>query len=346
MKFFERQPKRRSQAKRSQSLSSQFSELLRRLEQFRETRKREQRLRAIRRSRERADAEEKTYKPLKKSPLRTWWRALQRRKKQEKQGQAWSLQSLVVPRSRGRVLLVQDAVVSLMRNAAKAILLLIIVTLALNAVPFRLVDPSWYLSILNYIAENVPVLVFVMILAVLSLALDPKPEKANNYRLSLRRFLNAGYFLVLLLLPIQIALTTWLYSSTYSQFRNQISAIKVESGALAASAAKTTTTDEFVAFLRSRNVSANLQSIAAAPLGQVKSEFLKSLEISSLQQQRQIEATARSTYLRYGIAAVKLFFYLLVFVVLLRIFASYVASISVRIGPVVDEPQVDDASSV
>lgn len=330
MNFFQRRPKPPSSIRRSKTIGSRVEELLQRFQQNSRIRQREHQLRRMRRERQRADVDENKSKPVKRSPLQVWSQRRRWKRNEADQNSSWSIRSLVFPRSQGINCSAKEAATRLMRNASIALLLLMAASLIINSVPLRLTNPSWHLSILYYISENAPVILFVIIISMLSLVLDSDYTRANAYRLKLRQTLRIGYFATLILLPIQIALAAWLFSATFNEIRSQVSFVKVESNALIAAAARTTTTDEFISFMRSRNLSANLQSIASAPLDQVKSEFIKGLRVNALQQEAKITATARQTYLRFGLNATKLFLYFIVLTIILRLSIVLTSQVSLE----------------
>jgi hypothetical protein len=328
MNLFQRRPKSPSPIRRSKPIGSRIAELLERFQEGGRIRQREHRLRRMRRERQRADRDEQTSRPVKRSPLQAWLHRQRLKRATADQNAPWSIRSLVVPRSQGIQSSAKDAAAKLMRHSSIALLLLLAASLILNSVPLRLTNPSWYLSILYYISENVPVIIFLVIISVLSLALDSDYTRSNTYRLKLRRFLSIGYFVALILIPIQIALSAWLFSSTFGEFRTQVSFLRVETNALVTAATSTANTEEFIGFLRARNLTANLQSIANAPLDQVKSEFINGVKLNAAQQENQIAATARRTYLRFAINAVKLFLYFIALTLLLRVSTTFTAQIS------------------
>jgi hypothetical protein len=202
------------------------------------------------------------------------------------------------------------------------LLLIPLISLVLNAIPFKIASPSWYLEILVYVADNVPLLILIALLALLSLVLDDQKESTTKYQAKLLRYSRISFILALLLLPLQLGFTAWLYGEAYSGNRSQISAIRANADALITGAEQTTTPDQFVAYLRTRGINANLQAIAATPLIQVQTEFISSVKAQQQQQEQNLGRVTRSTLLRYSTNALKLFISLAALAVFLRYFQT------------------------
>jgi exonuclease VII large subunit len=252
--------------------------------------------------------------------LRGLSRSIQRRSKLREQPQL-SLGSWLLPRAPEQ-LTSHRALVLALRRATGLLLLLPLFSLVLNAVPFQLASPSWYLEVLAYIAENVPLLILIALLALLSLVLDDQQESTERYKTKLQRFSRFGYYLVLLLLPLQLGFTAWLYGQFHSTYRTQLLAIRNSAQALIVGAQGATTTDQFITYLRGRGIVDNLQSIAAAPLVQVQTEFIRSVRSQQQRQEQSLGQTTRSTLLRYSTNALKLLITLVVLAVFLRYFQT------------------------
>lgn len=313
--------RRQSRGKRSQPLAQQVAELRRGFDQALQANRRQQRLRRQRQQNQRNDpASNQQLLALRKALQFRW---LQRRfqRRQARQQARWRPTSWLWPAT-GSALSTRDAAALLLRHAAAALLLLIVISLVLNAIPLQLGSPNWYLQVLAYIAENVPVLALAAGFALLSLGLSNDDTPA--YRLRLLRISRLGYILAVVLLPLQLSFTAWLYGQVFSTNRTQRTAIRANADALITGAQQTSSIEQFVAYLRSRNLSANLQSIAAAPLVQVRSEFVRSVKANQQQQEQRLGAEIRATLLRYTTNSIKLFATLIVFAGFMRVFQALV----------------------
>ena len=245
--------------------------------------------------------------PRRPSPLLQWFQRWQRRQQSRRQQRpAFNVLALFWPPAVDG-LPTRDAVSLLMRRAASALLLLIVVTLVLNAVPVRLGGPQWYLQVLAYIAENVPALILVSLFALLSLHVGTNDAASTAYRTRLLRSSRFGYLLALLLLPVQIGCTAWLYGQAYSNDRTQLTAIRANADALISGARQPGSKAEFLSYLRSRNFTANFEAIESAPLLQVKADFIQTVLTNQKQQEQRLAETTREALLRYSVNALKLF---------------------------------------
>ena len=322
--------RRPSAKRRSRPLIKQLSTLQRHLQQALQANRRQQTLRRQRQQRLRSTPAPNPQLIALRRALEFRWlqRQLQRRQRQQPQpsrnpiGWLW-------PRTADG-LTTREAAALLLRHGATAVLLLMLVSLVLNALPLQLLAPSWYLQILAYVAENVPVLILASAFALLSLVLANDDQAANAYRIRLLRISRLGYILALLLLPLQLGFTTWLYGQAWNTNRTQLTAIRANANALISGAQQTSSTEQFVAYLRSRNITANLESIAAAPLAQVRSEFVRSVKAQQQQQEQTLGATTRSTLLRYTTNSLKLFATLLILAGFLRGFQALVRRCSLQ----------------
>ena len=127
-----------------------------------------------------------------------------------------------------------------------------------------------------------------------------------------------------MLLPLQLGFTAWLFGQTYNNQRSQRASIRANADALIAGAQQINTPEQFVSYLRSRNLSGNLESIAAAPLVQVKTEFIRSVKAGQQQQEQRLGAEVSSTLLRYVINSLKLFITMFLLAGFMRIFQALV----------------------
>jgi exonuclease VII large subunit len=286
-------------------------------------RQRQQQLRRLQRARQRENQRLEQEQPGVNRAAGQLLRELRRRiqRRSRPQQPRAPLNGWLLPRTTEQ-LTSRRALVLALRRGVGVLLLLPLISLVLNAVPFKLASPSWYLEVLAYVAENVPLLISIALLALLSLVLDDPQQSTAKYQAQLLRFSRLGFILALLSLPLQLGFTAWLYGQAYSANRTQLSAIRANADALIVGAQQTTTTDQFVAYLRSRNITANLQSIAAAPLIQVQTEFISSVKAQQQQQEQSLGQTTRSTLLRYSTNALKLFITLAALAVFLRYFQT------------------------
>lgn len=213
-----------------------------------------------------------------------------------------------------------DAAMLLMRSSASALLLISLISLALSALPLKLTSPNWYMEILGSIGDTVPVLVLCAVLSLLSIALGSDHNRSLVYHSKLLQLSRLGYILALLLLPLQLGIMTWLIGSTYNTARNQLNAVQASSNALIDAAKPITSKQQFVAYLSSRNLNSNLESISQAPLEQVKSEFIRSVTFQQQQQLQSIKESSFALQLRFIVNGAKLFATLVIFAFFQRIF--------------------------
>jgi hypothetical protein len=315
-----KQSKRYTRIKRSPPFSERLAELRLRLDRSLQAYRRQQRLR---RMRKRVNpAGEQQLLALRKSLEFRWLqRWLQRR--QQSQQSSWNLTAWLWPPT-GTGLDTGHAAALLLRKSAAVLLLLILISLVLNALPLNLRSPNWYLQVIAYIAENVPVLLLASGFSILSLFIGASHESITTYRSKLLRTSRLGYIFFLALLPIQLGFTVWLFGQAFSANRIQTAAFRATADALVSGAQQTSSSEQFIAYLRSRNLTANLESIAAAPLAQVKSEFIRSVKLNLQQQEQNLNADVRTTLFRYTIDSVKLFTTLLLFTLFMRFFQHLV----------------------
>jgi hypothetical protein len=301
--------------------SRPLADLRQSIDQALQSNRRQQRLRRQRQERQRNTpaAEQQLLAVRKALQFRWLQRRLQRRQQTAQVG--WNPVAWIW-RPPGAALSPRDSAALLLRHGAGAMLLLILISLVLNAIPLQLGTPNWYLQVLAYIAENVPVLLLAAGFSLLSLALSSNNDQTSAYRGKLLRISRLGYILALLLVPLQLGLTAWLFGQAYSTNRTQLTAIRASSNALISGAQQTSTTEQFVAYLRSRNINANLESIAAAPLAQVRTEFIRSVRAQRQQQEQALGSNTRSTLLRYTTNSLKLLATLLILAGFMRSFQA------------------------
>lgn len=297
------------------SVSSQFKE-----------NQRQQKLRRLRRQRlQSKPAKNQGWIALRKSLKFTWLQRRLKRREQirdrERRGTARG--SWFWPRI-AENLSTRDAVARVARSAAAAMLLLTVITLVISAVPLKVTTPNWYLEVLALIGESVPVLVIVCLFALLSLTLDSNDSANMAYRKKLLSFSRLGYILALLLLPLQLSCVAWLYGNTFNSNRNQLNAILSTSEALIAGTQQTTSKEQLVGFLRSRNINISLEAIAAAPLGQIKTQFISSVKVGRQQQEKALNSNFQSTILRFAASSLRVFVALAILAAFLRVFQALV----------------------
>jgi hypothetical protein len=240
----------------------------------------------------------------------------------------------------GEPLSTREAAALLLRSATRALLLLVLISLALNALPIRLGGPEWYLQVLAYVAENAPVLMLASAMGLLSLFVGPADAPAQAFR---RRLLSTSRILSLiaaLLLPVQIGLTVWLYGQAYGADRARLGAIRAASDALITGARQQNSKEDFLAYLRSRGMTGDLAAIEAAPLLQVRSEFIQQVLSNQKQQEQSLASNTRNVLLRYSVNALKLFLNLLVLATYLRGLYAFVKRSSLQRAA--ENPQVHD----
>jgi hypothetical protein len=316
--------RRHAPAKRSEPLSERLAAFQKSVSrQFREN-QRQQKLRRQRQQRlQSKPAAEQRWVALRKALQFNWLQSrLQRRQQiRARQGPGRNPVAWFWPRI-AETLSTRDAAARVLRSAAAALLLVSLITLVISAVPLRLTTVNWYLEVLALIGEALPVLVLACVFSLLSLTLDSDNQANMAYRGKLLRISRLGYILALLLLPLQLSLIAWLYGDTFNANRNQLNAILSSSEALIAGAQKVSTTEQFVTYLRSRNINANLQSIAAAPLAQIRTEFIRSVKAQQLQQEQNLAANNRSTLLRYTASGLRLFAALAILAAFMRGFQA------------------------
>lgn len=229
---------------------------------------------------------------------------------------SWSLQFLLGGEDSGPIS-TPRAVALALRAADVALLQLTAITLLLNAFPLSLSGPQWYLQVLNGIAESAPVLLLALVLGFVSLSIGPADAAATLFHQKLLRLSRLFSVVVLLLLPLQLGFTVWLFGQAYSNDRAQLAIIRSQADALIAGARQPNSKQEFLRYLQSRNLTANLEAVEAAPLVAVRSEFIQTVEANQKRQEQGLAAATRSTLLRYSLSSLKLFASLAVFAIVL-----------------------------
>ena len=248
------------------------------------------------------------------SPLVSWWRQFRLRRQQQKstgRGQ-WSLAALINPGGLDQ-LSARSASSLVLRRANVVLVQLTLIALVFNAIPARLSGPEWYLQVISAVAESAPVFVVAFVLGLLSLFISPFDNSALKFHRRLQRSSRVLSLIVVALIPLQIGFTIWLYGQAFSLDRTQLNAIRAQSEALIAGAQTQPGKGEFIAYLRSNNLEANLAAIEAAPLSEAKSAFVQRIQILQKEQEQRLATGTRSTLLRYSTNSLKLFFSLLVF---------------------------------
>lgn len=319
-------PQRHASAKRSEPLTVRLVAFWNSLgRQFREN-QRQQKLRRQRRQRLQSNpAEKQRWAGLRKALNFTWLQRRLKRRQQvrNKQRSGADRGNWFWPRIAENIS-TRDAAARVMRSGAAAFLLLTVITLVISAVPLKITTPNWYLEVLALIGESIPVLVLACMFALLSLTLDSDNRANMAYRGKLLSFSRLGYILALLLLPLQLSCVAWLYGDTYNSNRAQRNSILSTSEALIAGAEQTTSKEQLVGFLRSRNIKISVEAIAAAPLGQVKTQFISSVMGQQQQQEKALAENYQSTIFRYAASSLRIFVALSILAAFLRVFQAMV----------------------
>lgn len=247
------------------------------------------------------------------SPLVSWWRQFRLRRQQKPTGRGqWSLAALINPGGLDQ-LSARSASSLVLRRANVVLVQLTLIALVFNAIPARLSGPEWYLQVISAVAESAPVFVVAFVLGLLSLFVSPLDNSALKFHRRLQRSSRVLSLIVVALIPLQIGCTIWLYGQAFSLDRTQLNAIRAQSEALIAGAQSQPGKGEFIAYLRSNNLEANLTAIEAAPLSEAKAAFVQRIQILQKEQEQRLATGTRSTLLRYSTNSLKLFFSLLVF---------------------------------
>lgn len=253
-------------------------------------------------------------KPLNQS-LSAFWRNLSLKQRQHHARRQRQIRQV-------RVTTPQHAAGMLMRYSAIMLVLLTGISLVLNAIPIQLSSPRWYLQALSYIADYTPVLILSGILSSLSLIFISTEEVNKRYRRRLVPISRFGYTLVLVLLPVQLGLSIWLFGQTLSSQSNQLASVRNNINTAVSAAQQVQTNEQFISFLRSRNITANFDVVAATPLAQVRTEFIRIIKANQAQEEQKINYASRMSLLGTATKSVKLFLTLCILAVFMRVFHS------------------------
>jgi hypothetical protein len=319
-------PQRNAPAKRSEPLTVRLAAFWNSLSRQYKENQRQQKLRSQRRRRlQSKPAAKQRWGGLRKALQFTWLQRRLRRRQQvlEQQRSGADRGNWFWPRIAQNIS-TRDAAARVMRTCAGAFLLLTVITLVISAVPLKITTPSWYLEVLALIGESIPILVLACVFALLSLTLDSDDRSNTAYRGKLVIFSRLGYILVLLLLPLQLSCVAWLYGDTFNSNRAQRNSILSTSEALIVGAQQTTSKEQLVGFLRSRNINISLEAIAAAPLGQVKTQFINGVRVGQQQQEKALELAYRNSIFRYAASSLRVFVPLAILAAFLRVFQAMV----------------------
>lgn len=319
-------PQRNAPAKRSKTLTVRLAAFWNSLSRQYKENQRQQKLRRQRRQRlQSKPAANQRWVGLRKALQFTWLQRRLRRRQQvlEQQRSGADRGNWFWPRIAQNIS-TRDAAARVMRTCAMAFLLLTVITMVISSVPLKITTPNWYLEVLGLIGESVPVLVLACVFALLSLTLDSDDRANTAYRGKLLSFSRLGYILALLLLPLQLSCVAWLYGDTFNSNRAQRNSILSTSEALISGAQRTTSKEELVGFLRSRNINISLRSIEAVPLGQIKTQFISSVRVGQEQQEKALKSDYRSTILRYAASSLRVFVALAILAAFLRVFQATV----------------------
>lgn len=234
------------------------------------------------------------------------------RQQQTARNRHWSLAALINPGGLDQ-LSARSAATLVLRRANIVLVQLTLIAMVFSAIPARVRALDWYLQVISAVAESAPVFVVAFALGLLSLLISNQDSAALAFQRRLQRASRVLSLIVLALIPLQIVLTIFLYGQAFNLDRTQRNAIRTQSEALIAAAQAQPDKEEFVAFLRSGNMEANIDAIKASPLSEVKSVFAQRMQIMQNEQEQRLAASTRSTLLRYSTNSVKLFLSLLVF---------------------------------
>ena len=248
-----------------------------------------------------------------KQAIDSLWRQFRlRRQQQAAKRVRWSLADLIKPGGLDQLTVRQAATVAL-RQANVVLIQLTLISLVFNAIPARLSGPEWYLQVIAAVAESAPVFIVAFVLGSVSLFISPLDGAALKFQRRLKRASRILSLILLALIPLQIGLTVWLYGQAFDLNRNQLNAIRTQSEALISRGRTQRNNDDFILFLRSNNLEANIAAIETAPLAEVKTAFIQRIQILQKEQEQRLSASTRSTLIRYSTNSLKLLFSLLVF---------------------------------
>jgi hypothetical protein len=262
------------------------------------------------------------------SALQRWivasWQGFRlKRLQQRSTAPAWTLQTLFNPGGSGSITPRRATVVA-MRRASAVLIQLTLIPLVLNAIPVRLSGPEWYLQVINSMGESAPLWILACLIGLASLTIGDSDSESLAYHRRLARLSRLLALIVVALIPLQIGFVVWLYGATFDTDRTQRNAINSQSNALIMAAQQQTTKEQFVAFLRSRNIAANLDAIEASPISEVKSAFIQRVELDRDGQEQSLNSATRSNLVKYSSNTLKLLATLLVFAGFMLAFHSWV----------------------
>lgn len=224
----------------------------------------------------------------------------------------------------------KQAAALLMRHGATFLLIFIAISMLLNSIPIQLFSPGWYLRPISYLADKVPEIIVISLLSISSIVLSSDNESNRKYFNSVAKVSRIAYVSALLILAVQIALSGLVFSEFFANQSNQIKTLRTNADALVSLADQIQSNDEFVAFLKSRNITANYASIASTPLVRVKSEFSRSMQSIRQKQEQTFNANSRMTIMGLIINTIKLNFTLFILAGFLYIFQASVKSLRLR----------------
>lgn len=221
------------------------------------------------------------------------------------------LRTLIKPGS-GDPVSTRDALGSVLRYSTTALLLITLISFVFDALPIRIASSQWYLQLLSLVAESIPVLVLAVVFGFLALFIAPSDPAQPRFRRRLLALSRNLYLVFVVLIPIQLGMTSWLLGQAYSSERNQLNAIQSEANALIAGAREQSTPEAFLAYLQSRNLAANSPAVTNAALPTVKASFIDFVRSQRRQNEQRLAASSRQTLLRNLVSASKLFISLVI----------------------------------
>jgi len=208
----------------------------------------------------------------------------------------------------------RDALAALLRAATFALLQLTLISIVFSSIPAKATNPEWYLQVLSFIAETGPVYILAFGLGALALFVAPADPASPKFRKRLIGLSRKLYIFLGLLIPVQAALTFWLFSQAYGQERIQLNALQTESKAIIAGAKQQTSTESFIIYLQSRRITADVNAIRSNPLDRMKDGLITMLQSQQQEAEQRIRNEARKNTFRYVVQTVKLFINLVIVV--------------------------------
>lgn len=253
----------------------------------------------------------------------SWRRFRLKRRQQRSTAPRWSLQTLLNPGG-SESITPRRATVVTMRRASVVLIQLTLIPLVLNAIPVRLSGPEWYLQVINAMGESAPLWILACLIGLASLIIGDPDSESLAYHRRLARLSRLLSLIVVALIPLQIGFVVWLYGGAFDTDRTQLNAIRSQSKAVITAVQQQNTKEEFVAFLRSSNIAANLDAIAASPFLEVKTAFIQRVDLDREKQEQSLKAATRSNLVKYSTNSLKLLATLLVFAGFMLAFHSWV----------------------